>query len=163
MTLFVKRPDQHSNVRGLRWPAVALATTCLVSGGAHAALGGTPTTVQTDAQALSGAATVEHAANFDRHQITQADGSIVREYVSPRGTVFAVAWSGRTTPDLKTLLGAHYATYTAELAKQRPSHHVLNVTTPDLTVTIVRYQHTGSGSASLPAEVPAGVLVGELK
>jgi hypothetical protein len=142
---------------------MALAATCLLSPGVHAALGGAPATVPMDAQALSGTATIEHAANFDRHQITQADGSVVREYVSPRGTVFAVAWSGRTTPDLKTLLGAHYATYTAALAKQRPSHHVLTVSTPDLVVTIVRYQHTGSGSASLPAEVPAGVQVGELK
>jgi hypothetical protein len=163
MTLIVKRPDLHSNIRSLRWHLAAIVATGLLSAGAHAELGGAPTTVQTDARALSGAITVEHAANFDRHQITQADGSVVREYVSPRGTVFAVAWSGRTTPDLKTLLGAHYATYIAALAKQRPSHHVLTVTTPDLVVTIVRYQHTGSGSASLPAEVPAGVTVGELK
>jgi hypothetical protein len=163
MSLFVKRPVPRSKVVSPRWPVVALAATCLLSGGAHAALGGAPTSVQTGALSLSGAATVEHAANYDRHQTTQADGSVVREYVSPRGTVFAVAWSGRTTPDLKTLLGAHYATYTAELAKQRPSHHVMTVSTPDLVVTIVRYQHTGSGSASLPAEVPAGVLVGELK
>ena len=164
MTLLVKRPDQQrSNVRNLRWHLAAMVAAGLLSAGAHAELGGAPTIVQTDARALPGATTVEHAANFDRHQITQADGSVVREYVSPRGTVFAVAWSGRTTPDLKTLLGAHYATYTAALAKQRPSHHVLTVTTPDLVVTIVRYQHTGSGSASLPAEVPAGVLVGELK
>ncbi len=163
MTLPVKLPDQHAYVRGLRGHLVALVATCVLSAGAHAELGGAPATVQSDARALSGATTVEHAASFERHQVTQADGSVVREYVSSRGTVFAVAWSGRTTPDLKTLLGAHYATYIAEVAKQRPSHHVLTVTTPDLAVTIVRYQHTGSGSASLPAEVPAGVLVGELK
>ena len=163
MNPFAKRPDQPAAVRSPRGLSLALFAACLVSAGAHAELGGAPTTVQADARMLSGATRVEHAASFDRHEITQADGTVVREYVSPRGTVFAVAWSGRTTPDLKTLLGAHYASYAAEVARQRPSHHVLTVNTPDLVVTVVRYQHTGSGSASLPAEVPAGVLVGELK
>ena len=159
----VRYPEQHADVRRLRGRVLMAVAMCVLSAGARAELGGAPIPMQTDARMLQGAAVVEHGAGFDRHEVTQADGSMVREYVSPRGTVFAVAWSGRTTPDLKALLGTHYATYAAEAAKQRPSHHVLTVTTPDLVVTVVRYQHTGSGSASLPAEVPAGVVVGELK
>ncbi len=163
MSALMKHPGPPSRTRRIRVSLAALAATCLLSAGARAELGGTPASVQMDAQARSTAVTVEHAANFDRHQITQADGSVVREYVSPKGTVFAVTWSGRTTPDLKALLGAHYAAYTAAASKQRPSHHVLTVDTPELVVTIVRYQHNGSGSASLPGEVPAGVAVGELR
>ena len=49
------------------------------------------------------------------HEIATT-GTVVREYVSPAGVVFGVAWEGQAPPDFQQLLGPYY-----EQAKQAGS------------------------------------------
>jgi hypothetical protein len=145
---------------------VRVALVCaaaLLSAGARAELGGDRASVEHDAVAFRGSRLVAAQGLFERHEIVRADGSRLREYVSPKGQVFAVAWDGATTPDLKTLLGSHYAEYVAALSTQRPSHHVVNVATPGLVASVTRFQHNGTGRVHLPAQVPAGIASEDLR
>jgi hypothetical protein len=145
---------------------VRVALVCaaaLLSAGARAELGGDRASVEHDAVAFRGSRLVAAQGLFERHEIVRADGSRLREYVSPKGQVFAVAWDGATTPDLKTLLGSHYAEYVAALSTQRPSHHVVSVATPGLVASVTRFQHNGTGRVHLPAQVPAGVASEDLR
>ncbi len=37
----------------------------------------------------------------------------ISEYLNATGVVFAVAWAGPVQPDMRQILGSHYADYTA--------------------------------------------------
>jgi len=148
----------HAQVR-----VALVCAAALLSAGARAELGGGRASVEHDAVAFQGSRLVEARGAYERHEIVRADGSRLREYVSPQGQVFAVAWDGATTPDLKGLLGSHYAEYVAALSAQRPSHHVVNVATPGLVASVTRFQHNGTGRVHLPAQVPAGVASEDLR
>jgi len=53
-------------------------------------------------------------------QETQLEnGTTVREYVTPAGLVFAVAWQGPVLPDLDVLLGAYFNTFRLETEQAR--------------------------------------------
>jgi hypothetical protein len=79
---------------------------------ANAALGGDATTVQADRVQMKGALLRITSNNtFTVHEMRSPAGTTVREYVSPTGKVFGVAWEGPTTPDLQQLLGTYYEEY----------------------------------------------------
>jgi len=142
--------------------ALVLAVT-LTPVAAHAGLGATVDSVARDEAMLKGVDLVTPTANYDLHEIKAATGTTVREYVSRQGTVFAVTWEGRTTPDLEQLLGSSYSRYLAEARTHRMGHHLLSINTPDLVASVVRLQRSSIGHVHLPALVPAGVAVAELR
>jgi Protein of unknown function (DUF2844) len=132
-------------------------------GSAHATLGAGAQSVAEDQAAYSAAHALTPQVSFDVHELTTAAGVKVREYAARGGPVFAVAWEGPATPDLKQLLGAHYARFQSELLAHRTGHHVLAIRTPDLVATVTRFQRTGSGTVYLPALVPSGTAISALR
>ena len=145
--------------------AVALLVSgLLLSVGAHAGLGEPVASVQRDHAALQGVTlAVTPMGAYDMHETSLADGTRVRQYVGPAGTVFGVAWTGRSLPDLKLLLAAHYARYVAAARTHHGSHHVLSLDTPDVAISVVRLPRGFAGSAHVPALVPAGISVQDLR
>jgi len=100
------------------------------------------------------------------HVIAQADGSTVKEFVTPGGIVFAVAWSTRLKPRLDGLLGAHAARYAAaaKAAMATPGiRHGLSLTSDDLVVQANAHLNAHSGVAYLRSLVPDGVRIDELR
>jgi hypothetical protein len=144
-------------------PALVLAVTLTLPNVAYAALGATVDSVARDEAMLKGADIVTPTVNYDLHEIKAATGTTVREYVSRQGTVFAVAWEGRSTPELEQLLGSSYTRYLAEARTHRSGHHLLSINTPDLVANVVRLQRSSIGHVHLPALVPAGVAVADLR
>ena len=81
---------------------------------AYGSLGQSASSISNDAasmQAVSHASSAQAA--YSIHTITLPSGTVVREYVTPNGIVFGVAWDGPTRPDLKTTLGAAFDRYVA--------------------------------------------------
>ena len=154
---------QNPSALHLLIPALVLAVSLTVPNAAHGALGATVDSVARDETMLKGADIVTPTANYDLHEIKAATGTSVREYVSRRGTVFAVTWEGRKTPDLEQLLGSSYSRYLAEARTHRNGHHVLSINTPDLVASVVHLQRSSIGHVHLPALVPAGVAVADLR
>jgi hypothetical protein len=144
-------------------PALLVAVTLSAPDGAYAALGATVDSVARDKAMLGGAEILTPSIHYDLHEIKAASGTTVREYVSRQGTVFAVSWEGRTTPDLEQLLGSSYARYLTEARTHRSGHHLLSINTPDLVASVLRLQRSSIGQVHLPALVPAGVAVAELR
>jgi Protein of unknown function (DUF2844) len=144
-------------------PALVGALLVAVSGSAHATLGAGAQSVSEDQAAYSAAHALTPQANFDLHELTTPAGVKVREYALRGGPVFAVAWEGATTPDLKQLLGVHYQRFQSELLAHRTGHHVLAIRTPELVATVTRFQRTGSGTVYLPALVPSGTAISALR
>jgi len=78
---------------------------------AWAALGQTEDSVQADARALNGNTNTRAMSGYTIHQVTKPDGSVLREFVSPQGLVFGVAWQGPTMPNLPLLLGSSFSDF----------------------------------------------------
>jgi hypothetical protein len=137
----------------------------LHSGVARAGLGADAAGVLTDAALLHGTVTTASARQFEIEEIT-ADSSIrVREFLNRSGVVFAVSWSGPVMPDLQPLLGAHFAAYRAGLAAlSHPGlHRSVRIASPELVVESGGHLRAYTGRAYLPALIPAGVTVTDLR
>jgi Protein of unknown function (DUF2844) len=147
---------------------------------AHATLGEPATSVATDAAQMNATAGVTTAhpvpgvptqntpasANFTIEQITTADGTVVSEYVGPDAAVFAVTWRGAMPPDVQTLLGAYFKQYRDAADNGAPSPlglHASSVQAPDVKVETAGHMGFMWGRAYLPARLPAGVTISEIK
>ncbi|QDZ27845.1 DUF2844 domain-containing protein [Noviherbaspirillum sp. UKPF54] len=137
--------------------AVAAAAFC-ISGLAHAALGGTVESVQADKSAMHAKAQVmPGAGSYSVHEIQLPSGTVVREYVSLDGKVFAIAWEGPSLPDIRQLLGAYFDRFaTAMQGKHRAQRHAV-VSQPDLVIQSHGRMGAFSGRAYLPQALPQGV------
>ena len=123
---------------------------------ALAALGGDATSVQQDAVHLKAQLRSTSKSNYAVHELTAASGTI-REYVTPAGKVFAVAWQGPVMPDLQQVLGSYYARFN-EAAKNR--HGVrgpLAINESDLVLQSGGHMAAFRGKAYIPEMLPEGV------
>jgi hypothetical protein len=132
---------------------------------AHAVLGGNSASVLADAAELQGVVNSVPTQQYDIQEITTQTGMHVREYLTRAGSVFAVSWAGPALPDLQQLLGTHFAEYTSALAAlNRPGlHRSARVALAGLVVESGGHLRAYAGRAYLPALIPAGVPVSELR
>ena len=139
-------------------PQLAAAAACLLmtAGPASAALGGDEATIDADQVHLTGVQKVSRAQRFAVHEIRVPTGTVVREYVSPDGKVFGIAWSGSTMPDLRQLMGEHFDHYVQAVGK-RGMRGLVQLDEPELVVRSSGHMRAFSGSAYLPQVLPAGV------
>jgi hypothetical protein len=97
--------------------------------------------------------------------LTGESGTVVREYVSPSGNVFAVAWQGQFFPDMHQLLGTYFNQYSAAVKankEARVGRHPLNLQLPGLTVQLNGHMRAYHFRAYVPQQIPAGVKQEEL-
>lgn len=79
----------------------------------------------------------------------------VREYLDTGGTVFAVSWAGPFLPDLRSLLGSHFAALEQHAAASGRSSAV-SIQRPDLGLVSAGRMGAFQGRAWLPRQLPAG-------
>src|SRR5579862_7480146 len=90
---------------------------------AWATLGQPEASVTSDQLRMKSEERVQTFQAYKVHELTSADGTVVREYVSPEGPVFGITWHGRSTPDMNQVLGAYITnlqTATREQTQIRP-------------------------------------------
>ena len=141
--------------------ATIFATACRV----EAALGESVDSVESDREALSamrGAILVHDG--YTVHQAV-SDSTIVREYVSASGVVFAVAWNGVVRPDLTQLLGSYAGGYQKALEQmpREPGRRHIRVKTNDVVVEQWGHMRNLQGRAYVPTLIPPGVNIDEIK
>ena len=114
--------SMNTTVRISRWFIVSLGAVALVAGvcvaPAQAALGGVEGSVEVDRQQIGATARVLRTPSYTMHELQTPSGTVVREYVSPGGVVFAVAWHGPAMPDLRQVLGTDFDRYVEATAKR---------------------------------------------
>jgi hypothetical protein len=141
--------------------ALALAL-AIVAFPAAASLGGDEATIAADQVVLTGKMKVSRVQRYAVHEIAAESGTVVRQYVSPAGMVFGVAWNGPTMPDLRQVLGPYYDTYVQAAAK-RKARGPVKIELPGLVVQSSGHMRAFVGSAYLPGGVPKGVATDEIK
>lgn len=127
---------------------------------AFAGLGSDLNSVLTDQIHFQGSVQTTQAAAFTVHEIHTQNGTVIREYVSPAGTVFAVSWHGGWPPDKKQLLGSYFPQYQEAIRAQaiaRPGRRVVSIVQPEFVFQEGGHPRSFTGRAYLPLMLPAGV------
>lgn len=144
-----------------------LAAVALLSPrGARAELGGPLSSVRIDGGRLGARLSSTAMGGFTRHDLTRANGGSAHELTNADGRVFAVTWSGPGKPDLRSLLGPHFAdlqaTSGAPGRRLRSLRRPAQVSRPDLQIQTGGHMGWFHGVAYLPALAPAGFSVDDL-
>lgn len=124
---------------------------------AWAALGNDEASVNTDVQALSGQHRLVANAGYNLHEITTADGSVVREFASPGGKVFGVSWQGHSMPKLTQLLGAHMADFQQAQRTQVVQRRAVTIQGADFVFTSFGHLRSFRGRVYVPSLIPANL------
>jgi len=145
--------------------SLAAIMAALAAQPASATLGEPADSVAADQKALSALRSTSTAyQNYTVRQV-ESNAIAVREYISPTGIVFGVAWNGMTNPDLTQLLGKYFPEY--ELARKqtprRPGRRASQVKTDRVIVETWGHMRNFHGRAYAPALVPSGVTIDEIK
>jgi hypothetical protein len=132
-----------------------------------AALGGNVASVDADRVRMQGALTqIVRSESFALHEIRSASGTMIREYVSTSGTVFAVVWQGPWLPDLRQVLGEHFDQYQTALRtarRDRKARGAVMIDGPDLVVQLSGHPRSFFGRVYVPALMPQGVQVESIR
>jgi hypothetical protein len=140
-----------------------------ISAPALAVLGQPAQTVGSDAQAVGSRvhtlAQGPAQTPYTVQQFTTPARIEVREYVSPDGTVFAVAWNGPHPPDLAALLGSYFTDYKSMAAQTQGSYGLHHQSLHGDRLVIQSGGHMGDmwGRAWDPQLLPSGVGEEEIK
>jgi hypothetical protein len=134
---------------------------------ARASLGGDVTSVHGDQAKLQASLQTMSKDLYSVHEMRAPNGVVVREYVTPAGRVFGVAWQGPTRPDMRQVLGPYFDPFIEGAQAQRAQHIMmrgpLTVQLPGLVVEMDGHARAFFGRAYVPQMVPAGVRAEELR
>jgi len=132
---------------------------------ALAALGGDLTSVDADRAHLKATSLeVKPSEAYEVHPIQAPGGTIISEYVSSTGRVFAVSWHGPFIPEMQQILGSYFQQYSAALGAKRPyGRRPLNIQVPGLVVQTGGHMGAYFGRAYLPEMLPSSLKADEIK
>ena len=122
------------------------------------ALGESESSVGADRQFLRGQIRDEVHEGYRLHQITDASGVVVREYVSPAGKVFGVSWQGPFVPNMQQLLGSYFP-YLQQYVQAQTGRHggPLAIQGYNFVFTSGGHMRWRRGRAYVPSLLPANL------
>lgn len=150
---------------GTRWLGVTLATIAL-SLPAFATLGGDASSVEADRAQMQATLTSTRTDAYTMQEIQHPNGTMIREYVSPAGRVFAITWHGPFIPDMHQLLGTYFQQYSEGVKAHHaagPGRRPLNIQQPGLVVQSIGHMRSFSGKAYDPTLLPKGVTTNDIR
>jgi hypothetical protein len=142
-------------------PYISLAFVLLLVSPALASLGD-DVSVQADQVHLKASTRVVARQLYSVHEMQTQNGSTIRQYVSPAGTVFAVTWQG-FAPDLRQLLGSHFDEYMTSASQAAHRGRGAHIETGDLVFDSGGHMRYVVGRAFLRSKLPSGVSSDELR
>lgn len=154
-----------------RGPAAAITACAALVGCAsvlipttsQASLGGPYASIAADQAHMRASIQVTTQSAYEVHELSLPSGTMVREYVSASGVVFAVAWNGPALPDLRQTLGTYFADFTSAAQSNHGGLHHMSLNRSDLSIQAGGHMRAFSGRAVLLQAVPSGVSNNELR
>jgi len=145
---------------------LGLAVALLAQGEpSQATLGEKADSIASDQKALAATRPDPTVRNGYTVQEVQYDAVTLREYISPDGIVFAIAWNGLIHPDLTPLLGSHAGEYEQAMRQTppKPGQRHLSLQTNQIIVEKWGQMRNLQGRAYIPTLIPPGVSVDEIQ
>jgi|SRR5665213_2964043 len=137
-----------------RWVLAAALLIRAASLPAFAGLGADADSIANDGLKMKGTVRVSSSDAYTVHEIQTPSGTLVREYLTPAGKVFAVAWRGPTVPDLAQILGDYFKQY-SQAPRTHPSDHKhFAIVQPDFVLQASGRMRAFQGRAYIPGLVP---------
>jgi hypothetical protein len=121
---------------------------------AWAVLGELQNSVGADQKAMRGIVRSFTREGYSLHEIKGADGAVVREYVSPDGVVFGLAWQGPVMPNLTQLLGTYFPDFQQASGRKQRHRGPLVVRTDRVVIESGGHMRAFYGRAYLPRLMP---------
>jgi hypothetical protein len=147
---------------------VAAASLLLSARPAYAGLGATTASIEPDRVSMKGQLRTRSEAGYSVDEITTASGTVVREYVSPAGMVFAVSWYGPAMPNLQQTFGTYFTQFQAAVQARQAQeshfrgHNHLEIHTSSLVVHAMGHMRQYFGLAYVPSLMPTNLSVSDL-
>jgi hypothetical protein len=168
------KPRSWIGLRSATGAGILLAALLLVLPfPARAALGDNAASVLTDQARMKGTLRSTDNRTYVLHEITMSSGAKVREFVTPGGAVFGIAWEGQFPPNLQQLLGPYYQQAQQAQAVQpvtqqdgvpvRKGRGPTVIQTPGLVLYQTGHMRSFHGQAYIPQLVPQGVRASEIR
>jgi hypothetical protein len=142
--------------RSLTATSLALVLSLGLAGSANATLGGDVASVKANQEHLGASRQIAKLISGERHDLVLVSGTVVHEYVSATGAVYAVTWQGPRIPDLRELLGPSFAQLEGGNV-HRNGIHRMSLSSSDLEIRSMGRRGGFAGRAWIPSLVPAGV------
>ncbi len=146
-----------------RWLAAGVLASQAVIVPAWATLGEDASSVESDRVRMKAELRTTAIAGYTVHEITAPSGTIVREYISGAGKVFAVSWQGPVLPDFRQTLGRYFADYNSEASSPRAGRRHLTIQKGDLVVRSSGHMRAFYGNAYVPSLLPPNFSVDEIQ
>jgi len=127
---------------------------------AAASLGDGVDSITLDQQQMNATVQTAQVGSYTVYTLTSPSGTVVREYLSSGGVVFAVAWQGPFVPSMQQILDTYFQAYSSAANLQRESHvgrRPLNIQQPGLVVQTGGHMRDYFGRAYVPSLLPSGV------
>ena len=150
------------NFRSL--PVVALTVGLwLLARPAFAALGGDAASVTNDQVRMQATLRSSQNQGYNVHELRDPAGNVVREFASPEGKVFGVAWQGPLRPDFQQLFGTYFQQFADAAKTHRHRSGPLVIEQPGLVVYSGGHMRAFFGKAYIPEMLPKGVPADVIK
>jgi Protein of unknown function (DUF2844) len=134
---------------------------------AWGALGGDTVSILADQSAMQGSRRTTATKTYTLHEIQAANGTVVREYQSTDGNVFAVTWHGQFRPDMRQVLGSYFDQYAqamqARSSSTRRERGPVTIQQPGLTVQLGGHMRALVGRAYVPEKLPQGMRAEDIQ
>ncbi len=145
------------------WLAAGVLASQAVCLPARATLGEDAATVEADRAQMKAQLRTTAVAGSTVHEIQNPTGTVVREYISAAGKVFAVSWEGPVLPDFRQMLGRYFTDYNSEASSPRVGRRHLTIERTDLVVHSSGHMRAFYGNAYVPSLLPPNFSPDEIK
>ena len=153
--------------RVVRATLYSLTLACLLVQGvpqpARAALGGSADSVESDRISMKGLTRPVPVGSVRKQELQLPSGTVVTEYLTAAGQVFAVAWQGPVLPNLQQVLGKYFANYQAAARQPVVRHRLVRLTSADIVIESGGKMRAFRGRAWVPALLPSGVTTADIQ
>jgi Protein of unknown function (DUF2844) len=156
-------PASAKAIRVLGWLTAGVLASQAVCLPALATLGEDVTTVENDRVQMKAQLRTTSVAGYTVHEIQTPTSTVVREYVSASGKVFAVSWSGPLLPDFRQTLGRYFDEYNSGASAPRVGRRQLSIQGTDLVVNSHGHMRAFYGNAYVPSLLPPNFSVADIK
>jgi hypothetical protein len=100
---------------------------------------------------------------LQKQELQLPSGTVVTEYLTGNGVVYAVTWHGPALPNLRQLLGNYFVSY--QTAAQTPvvRHRLVRLESPDIVIESSGKMRAFTGRAWIPTLLPSGVTPADIQ
>jgi hypothetical protein len=122
-----------------------------------AVLGEQVESVNSDQKVMRGEVRAFALQGYSIQQVTGADRTVVKEYVTPTGMVFGISWRGPVMPNLRELLGSYFAQFQQAAQSRVRRRGPLVLRTDQFVVESGGHLRSFQGRAYVPSLLPKNV------